>query len=170
MRAYTLAIALVFFPLPAGSQQQIVPPAPAQPQPPRLFASKADIDALIDNAKTARRPDQANFIQTIVREAPYTVNLEYRVASLDSPPSVHEHEAELFYVIDGAATLITGGKLRDERRTNAANLSGSAIDGGTPRHISKGDFILVPENTPHGFSNIDGTLVLASLHVPQAAK
>jgi hypothetical protein len=35
--------------------------------------------------------------------------------------SVHETEAELFYV-DGAGTLVTGGKLMEERRTNAENL------------------------------------------------
>jgi mannose-6-phosphate isomerase-like protein (cupin superfamily) len=80
---------------------------------------------------------------------------------------VHEREAELFYVIDGSATMITGGKLVNESRTNPANLTGSAVEGGTSRHVAKGDFIIVPENTPHWFSAIDGTLVLMSLHVPR---
>jgi mannose-6-phosphate isomerase-like protein (cupin superfamily) len=95
----------------------------------------------------------------------YDGHLEYR-ASVGGA-AVHEKEAEIFYVIDGAGTLVTGGKLVKEIRTNPTNLSGSAIDGGTPRHVSKGDFILVPENTPHWFSSIDGTLVLFSVHVPR---
>src|SRR5436853_4606503 len=33
--------------------------------------------------------------------------------------------------------LVTGGTLRDEKRTNAENLTGSAIDGGTPRRVTK---------------------------------
>ena len=46
------------------------------------------------------------------------------------PASVHEKEAELFYVIDGSGTLVTGGKLVGETRTNADNLAGTAIEGG----------------------------------------
>lgn len=158
MRISTLAIAIAAVSLPLWAQQN---------RPPKLSASKADVDAMIAKAKSDRKPDQANFVQTIVREAPYNVNLEYRVANVNSPPTVHEHDAEFFMVVDGSATMTTGGKLRDEKRTNAANLSGSAIDGGTSKHIAKGDFILVPENTPHGFSDIDGTLVLMSLHLPR---
>lgn len=159
MRAFTLSIAIALLISTAQAQQ------PAQP--PKLFTSSADIAALIAKAKADRKPDQANFIQTVVREAPYQMNLEYRAAGVASPASVHEHEAELFVVVEGSGTITTGGKLHDEKRTNATNLSGTGIDGGTPRRVAKGDVILVPENTPHGFTDIDGALVLMSLHVPQ---
>jgi quercetin dioxygenase-like cupin family protein len=33
--------------------------------------------------------------------------------------------------------------------------------------LAKGDFVIVPENTPHWFSKINGTLVLMSLHLPR---
>jgi mannose-6-phosphate isomerase-like protein (cupin superfamily) len=81
--------------------------------------------------------------------------------------AVHEKEAELFYVVDGAGTLVTGGKLTAESRTNAENLSGSGIEGGKSQRVSKGDFIMVPENTPHWFSAIEGTLTLMSIHLPR---
>ncbi len=61
--------------------------------------------------------------------------------------AVHETEAELFYVVDGSATLVTGGKLTGESRTNAENLTGNGIEGGTSRHVAKGDFVMVPERT-----------------------
>jgi quercetin dioxygenase-like cupin family protein len=52
---------------------------------------------------------------------------------------------------------------------NGANLTGKGIEGGTSRKVAKGDFIMVPENTPHWFSAIDGTVVLMSLHLPHAS-
>jgi mannose-6-phosphate isomerase-like protein (cupin superfamily) len=104
----------------------------------------------------------------MIRLDQYNVSLEYRAAVANA--AVHETEAELFYVVDGSATLVTGGKLRAETRTNAANLSGTGIDGGQSRHVAKGDFIMVPEGTPHWFSAIDGTVVLMSLHLPHAPK
>lgn len=133
----------------------------------KTFTSAADAAAMITKAKNERKPDQANFIQPLLQAAPYTVNLEYRVAGVDTNPNIHETEAEVFYVMEGAGTLTTGGTLRNEKRTNAANRTGTAIDGGTSRRIAKGDFFLVPENTPHAFTETSGTLVVMSLHIPR---
>jgi len=141
-------------------------PAAQNPPPPKLFAGSADIAAMIAKAKAERKPDQANFVQPIVRSAPYGANLEYRVAGVNAPASVHERDAEMFYVIEGAGTLVTGGALRDEKRTNAENLTGSAIEGGTSRRLVKGDWVMVPAKTAHWFTQIDGTLVLMSIHLP----
>jgi mannose-6-phosphate isomerase-like protein (cupin superfamily) len=138
------------------------------PPPPKLFASAADVTAMIAKAKAERKPDQPNFIQPIVGLAPYTANLEHRVAGIPAPASVHEREAEMFYVVEGSGTLVTGGKLKDEKRTNAENLTGSGVDGGTPRKIARGDWVMVPEKTPHWFQQIDGTIVLMSIHLPHA--
>ena len=135
----------------------------------KLFASSSDVTAMMAKAKSERKPDQPNFIQPIVQLAPYTANLEYRVAGVKAPASVHEREAEMFYVVEGAGTLVTGGTLRDEKRTNAENLTGSAIDGGTPRRIAKGDWVMVPEKTAHWFSQVEGTIVLMSIHLPHVA-
>ena len=134
----------------------------------KLFASAADVTAMIAKAKAERKPDQPNFIQPIVGLAPYTANLEHRVAGIPAPASVHEREAEMFYVVEGAGTLVTGGKLREEKRTNAENLSGTGIDGGSSRRLAKGDWVMVPEKTAHWFTQIEGTLVLMSIHLPTA--
>ena len=132
------------------------------------FASMADVSALIAKAKSNRKPDQANFVQPVVRMSPYTVNLEYRVAGINANASIHNTEAELFFVIDGSGTAMTGGRLRDAEQRNADNLSGSAIDDGVSRQVKKGDVLFVPEKTPHWFSPSDGgVLVLLSLHVPR---
>ncbi len=60
------------------------------------------------------------------------------------------------YVIEGSAALITGGKL-----------TGKTIEGGDSRTVSKGDFLVVPEGTPHWFSAIDNTLVLMTIKMPR---
>lgn len=133
--------------------------------PDKLYSSAADVTALIEHAKSIRKEGQANVVQTLLQAAPYSTNVEYR-ASVGNA-TVHVHEAEVFYVIDGSATMVTGGKLVGQTGPGGENLAGTGIEGGTTRKIGKGDFIMVPENTPHWFSAIDGVLVVMSMHVPR---
>jgi mannose-6-phosphate isomerase-like protein (cupin superfamily) len=137
----------------------------AEAQPTKDYISAADVAALEAKAKAERKDGQALVAQRLLTLAPYAANLEYRASV--GPAAVHEKDVEIFYVVDGSATLVTGGKLTGETRPNPNNLSGTGIEGGTPRKVSKGDFFLVPENTPHWFSAIDGVVVLMSLHVPK---
>jgi mannose-6-phosphate isomerase-like protein (cupin superfamily) len=123
------------------------------------------VATLVAKAKAERKPDQALLSQRLLQLSPYNVNIEYRVAVANA--ALHEKEAELFYVIDGAGTMVTGGTLMASRRTNAENLTGTGIDGGVSRHVTTGDFMMVPENTPHWFSAIEGSLTLMSLHLPR---
>lgn len=164
MRTAALVIGLVMWCGVADAQQ------PPQGTPPlKLFSSSVDVQGLIARAKRDRKPDQAIFVLPILQLAPFTANLEYRVADVRANASVHDRDAEMFYVIEGAGTLVTGGTLRDERRTNAENLTGTAIDNGSARSLVKGDFVVVPEGTPHWFTKIEGTLVMMSLHLPRGA-
>ena len=163
MRAIGMSFVLIL--MAAGAKAQQPAPAPQRDMTPHTYTSASDVTALIAKAKSERKEGQANVSETILMLAPYSANLEYR-ASI-GPAAIHEHDAEVMYVIDGSATMVTGGKLVDEKRTNPANLSGTGIEGGTSQHVSKGDFMVVPENTAHWFSAIDGTLVLMTLHVPR---
>jgi mannose-6-phosphate isomerase-like protein (cupin superfamily) len=159
MRTIAIGIAVSVLAAVTVAQQ---PPAAAQM---KTFTSSAEITAMIAKAKADRKQDQALVSQRILSLAPYNASLEYRASV--GPAAIHETEAEFFYVIDGAATMVTGGKLTAESRTNAQNLTGTGIEGGMPRQVAKGDFIVVPEGTAHWFSKIDQTLVLMSLHVPR---
>ena len=165
MRARLTSLALMFVTAGAVALLPAQQPAKQAPQPDKTYTSAKEVVAMMAKAKSERKQDQANFIQTILRLAPYSANLEYRGAV--GPAATHEKEAEMFFVMDGGGTLVTGGKLMGETRTNAENLSGTAIDGGKSQDVAKGDFFIVPENTPHWFSKINGTLVLMSLHVPR---
>jgi mannose-6-phosphate isomerase-like protein (cupin superfamily) len=140
-------------------------PAPGPPPPVKTFTSAAEAAALLAKARAERKPDQPTLSQRLLTLPPYGVALEYRGGV--GPAAVHETEAELFYVVEGSGTLVTGGKLRDEKRTNPENLSGTGIDGGETRKVAKGDVFIVPEKIPHWFSVIDKELVLMSVHVPR---
>ena len=137
-----------------------------------LYASAADVQALLAKAKEVK-PSQPTVAERILRltatSSPnaYSANLEYR--SSVGPAAVHLHEAEIFYVIDGSCTMTTGGKLTEAKPTNAENLTGTGIEGGTSRPLAKGDFMIVPENTPHWVSAINGSVVFMTLHVPRPA-
>jgi mannose-6-phosphate isomerase-like protein (cupin superfamily) len=162
MRVSIPSLVLIFS-VSAASAQQPAPQA-ASAATSRTMVSAADVTAMIAKAKTDRKDNQALLAQSMIQLAPYNVSLEYRAAVANA--AVHETEAELFYVVDGSATLVTGGKLTNENRTNGANLTGSGVEGGVSRRVAKGDFIMVPEGTPHWFSAIDGIVVLMSLHLP----
>ena len=157
MRAITISLVLTIAAAAAYAQQ----PAP----PTKTFSSAADVAALLAKAKADHKDGQPIVAENILHLAPYNANLEYRASV--GPASVHEREAELFYVLEGSGTLVTGGKLTDEKRTNAENLTGTGIEGGNSQAVAKGDVVIVPENTPHWFSAINGTIVLMSLHVPR---
>jgi mannose-6-phosphate isomerase-like protein (cupin superfamily) len=127
------------------------------------YASAADVQGLLAKAKAERKEGQVMVAEHILTLAPYTVNLEYR--PVEGAVAVHEKEAELVYVIDGTGTLTTGGTVVGEKRTNAANLSGTSISGGSAQAIGKGDLTIIPENTPHQFKPSGGPLVLMTFHV-----
>jgi mannose-6-phosphate isomerase-like protein (cupin superfamily) len=98
--------------------------------------------------------------------APYNVNVERRLPRPQGA-SLHETQAELFYVIEGSATLLTGGTLTAPTR-NGTNLSGTGIEGGVRQTFSKGDFLLVPSGIPHQFVDIEAPVQLLSIYLPNA--
>ena len=125
MRTIVIVFALGLMPGSVLAQQ----PAPTA-QALKTFASSADVAALVAKAKATRKPDQANLVQPLLQLAPYTANLEYRAGVANA--AVHEKEAELFYVIDGAGTVVTGGKLTAENRTNARTSADRGLKPASP--------------------------------------
>src|SRR5262249_27779748 len=126
-----------------------------QPQP--SITTTTVVTAADVTAKTANG--------NLIRLTPYNVQLEVR--NMGQQASIHEGEAELFYVMEGSGTLVTGGKLVDEQR-NGTNLTGPSITGGVTRKVSKGDWILVPAGEAHQYPAVEaGGLRLMSLHLPK---
>jgi hypothetical protein len=75
---------------------------------------------------------------------------------------------EIYYMLEGAGTLVTGGSLADPQRLpadsrvvrqiNGPSLQGARIDSGTSRRIAKGDVVIIPGGTPHWWSAIEADI------------
>ncbi len=157
--AATFAIAAAFVP-PALAQ---TPPAPTDRTTATVF--KADDLAAALARLPGDRPSSAVRVFTL---APYNVNVERRLARPQGA-SLHEAQAELFYVIEGAATLLTGGTLVASTRTGT-NLAGTGIEGGVRQAFAKGDFLIVPSGLAHQFVDIQAPVHLMSIYLPNPAQ
>ena len=69
--------------------------------------------------------------------------------SRDGEAEVHERFADLFCVIAGKATLVTGGVVSGARMVAPGETRGLAIEGGTQQMLRAGDLAHVPAGTPH---------------------
>jgi quercetin dioxygenase-like cupin family protein len=78
----------------------------------------------------------------------------YAPADYRPDVEVHTREADLFYVIDGAATQVLGGSVVGARETAPGQIRGSKIEGGQTYHLTKGDVMWVPAGVPHWFPEI----------------
>ncbi len=155
MKGFFAAAALLVLALPAVAQERSAPA-------PKLFASAAEVDAAIAKARAEHKG--GNTVEILANSGIYTWQLEYRTTT--TPPSVHKAQAELIYVAGGGCTLIMGGKLVNPK-DNGANLAGTAVEGGTPHKVAKGDYILVPAGTPHWYTDPQGEFISIALHMPQ---
>ena len=81
--------------------------------------------------------------------------------------SVAEHDlvSEVYHIIDGSATLVTGPDIVDEKRRpatgqnvrefNGPGNNGASIRNGVSHHLVAGDVIVIPAGTGHWFTRID---------------
>ena len=100
--------ALVFVLAAAIAGPALGQPAPGPPPPTKLFASAAEIDAVLAQHKAdqaAGKPSAGG--KPLISLAPYRTALEYRTSVMAA--AVHEKEAEWFYVVDGSGVVTTGG-------------------------------------------------------------
>lgn len=85
--------------------------------------------------------------QELVRYGNHYTMLALREATGSS--ELHEHEADIFVIQGGAATLVTGGKMVNPHTTTPGEIRGSSIEGGERHRIASGDIVHIPAGTPH---------------------
>ena len=75
---------------------------------------------------------------------------------------IHDASDDVYYVLDGTATLTLGGTLESPKEIEPGEWRGPKITGGQKVEIAKGDLIVVPRGTPHHRStaNRDFTMIL----------
>jgi uncharacterized protein GlcG (DUF336 family)/quercetin dioxygenase-like cupin family protein len=67
---------------------------------------------------------------------------------------IHTKDADIIYVLQGSATVVTGGEAVDAKTTAPDELRGSSIRDGQTRQIAKGDVVIVPRGVPHQFLEV----------------
>jgi mannose-6-phosphate isomerase-like protein (cupin superfamily) len=65
---------------------------------------------------------------------------------------IHEKDTDIFYILDGTATFITGGTANGVTVKSPGELVAKEIVGGVTRHLAKGDVIVIPNGVPHWFT------------------
>ncbi|HET6977931.1 MAG TPA: heme-binding protein [Pyrinomonadaceae bacterium] len=78
---------------------------------------------------------------------------------------IHTLDTDIIYVVDGNATFVTGGAAVDTKEVAPNEFRGARIEGGDVRQLTKGDVIIVPNNTPHWFKDVSGTFLYYTIKV-----
>ena len=65
---------------------------------------------------------------------------------------IHEKDTDIFYIVDGTATFVTGGKANEVKEKSSGEFGAKEIVGGETRHLAKGDVIVIPQGVPHWFT------------------
>ena len=77
---------------------------------------------------------------------------------------LHDASDDVYYVLDGSATLTLGGKLESPREAEPGEWRSPKIIGGQTFEIKKGDLIVVPRGTPHQRTGKDFSMILIKIY------
>lgn len=156
----------------AAAPQQAVPPTSSIPA---TYVSAEDIQA---NLKAA--PDSATNPLPNVRVVDaggynVAVGVLHRPQTPPGVAAVHFKVTEIYHVMDGAGTLVTGGTMVNAkarpadavsvRLEDGPGASGTSIQGGVSRRIKAGDVVVIPAGVPHWFSTIEGSITYVVVRV-----
>jgi len=62
---------------------------------------------------------------------------------------LHENFADIFFILDGHATVVTGGRITEEKSTGPGEIRGKSVEGGTRQDVKAGDIVHIPAGMPH---------------------
>ena len=158
-----LSAVFVVTPVIADAQTKVLPAADI---------SAAEIQALIG----PRKPNTLPNIRVVDAGGHHVgVGVLYRAEGQTQTAAVHLKVSEVYHVMKGAGTLVTGGTLVNPKtraadsvevsREDGPGVSGTAIQGGMNHQLKEGDVIVIPAGTPHWFSKINGSIVYLVIRI-----
>jgi len=68
---------------------------------------------------------------------------------------IHTLDTDIFYVLEGSATFVTGGTAINPKTTEPGEIRGTMIQGGENRQLAQGDVIVIPKGVPHWFKEVE---------------
>ncbi len=153
-----LCVAAIVLLVPAIAVGQ---PPPPVPPPPAVDVTAAAIKSFIDTLPKDRISDQPIRVADV---GGYKVGAYGVFRPKAQPGGAIRHQTsvtEIYYMLEGTGTLVTGGKMVDEKSTGLSpntkrpNFGGSRIEGGVTRKVVPGDVVIIPANLPHWWSSLD---------------
>ena len=145
--------------------------APAQ----ATYIALADVQATVNRSPQAGINPQPNI--RVVDAGGYNVAVGaiHRGQSPLGGAAVHYKVSEIYHVMDGSGTLVTGGTMLNAKDRPPDNesvkfedgpgASGTGIQGGVSRQIKTGDVVVIPAGVPHWFSEIQGSITYVVVRV-----
>jgi mannose-6-phosphate isomerase-like protein (cupin superfamily) len=137
-RVLTITVGLLAAAVPLGAQQPAAAPAPQSLKTSKLIGHET-VAACTKAAPLLATPEQI-------------VMCGYRTGPGEA--EVHLKETDVFYVLDGAATFVTGGKVQGLTSTDPLQPRAKSLEGGVAHTLVKGDVIVVPAGEPHWFKEV----------------
>ena len=120
-------------------------------------AQTGKIDLYHADAMQAVPPPGAHAVpQGVLERYPNHLTM-FIVRQADGQAEVHEHIADVFFVTDGSARLLTGGKVREGKPTGPGEIRGAGLAGASEVTLHKGDVVHIPANLPHQLQIAPGT-------------
>jgi mannose-6-phosphate isomerase-like protein (cupin superfamily) len=119
---------------------------------PAIMVTDNEIKSTLAQRAAATTPAPLMFAAPIGRGDKYQANIVKRTKPQGG--GAHEKGDEVHHILEGSGTLVTGGQVVRGSGPNAQ----STIEGGTSRKVSAGDVVLIPANTPHWYSQVDGSV------------
>src|ERR1700730_1971552 len=103
----------------------------------------------LDDLKQKLQPD--NKVEELIGGP----GMELRVAvqheknKSGAPAELHDASDDVYYVLEGSATLVLGGTLEAPKEAEPGEWRSARIIDGRTVEINKGDLVVVPRGTPH---------------------
>jgi glc operon protein GlcG len=69
---------------------------------------------------------------------------------------IHARDTDVIHVLEGHATIVTGGRVVEPRTVAPDEVRGAGIEGGDSRALAPGDVLVVPRGVPHWFRSVPG--------------
>jgi mannose-6-phosphate isomerase-like protein (cupin superfamily) len=131
----------------AGQAQEQAPAAPA----PGSAATYKSAEALAAALKIAKATAGGMTTSAVANTDQYRINIVHRAQPAGA--IAHPGNTELHYIIEGSGTVVTGGTI-----VRGAIAGAATIKDGVTQHVTKGDIVIVPANSPHWYSQVDGSV------------
>jgi lysophospholipase L1-like esterase/mannose-6-phosphate isomerase-like protein (cupin superfamily) len=93
------------------------------------------------------------------------VAIQHEKETSAATAEIHDASDDVYYVLDGSATLTLGGTLDGPKEVEPGEWRGPQIIGGQKVTINKGDLVIVPRGTPHHRSTMgqNFTMILVKI-------